>query len=643
MQKRQRYRKLENHHAEIDQTTGKPRRTVVTIPQENDDRQLIIENCSNLIIRGAAVKGWQGAGDVMNGKPYAIDVRGGCDALQIEKPTIIGAPNEITKQGWRTSANNGLIVRAENTNTKIIDPSISGVHYGIDLRGAGGLVEGGAVAKVSADNLCGRGDGWTIDNVTLNQSLEIVSYDELHRDLIQIYEDRGTDKSSPAFLNDWLIKNCRLGLASALHPFEKPGQIFLFSDGIGRNIRFIDNEIITEHDLAIVMSVCIGAEIRGNKIWTKGQCRPQVRVIPQRYGVKSESIIIEDNPICQLDGELAVNTTSRTGSKDFMSFMDSLRNKKAPAITEEDYRAASLRLGLGTLMIKAVFKVESGQDGYLSDGSLKTLLERHWVYKLAAKAKPSAIHGALLKAIENSPGAKNCNKTPGGYKGDKAEYFRASTVADCGHPDALEVVLQSMSWGKPQIMGFNHKKAGYDSALEMVIDLHKSEANHLNAFCNFLEAEGQVKYLQEAEKNMAANKLPGKALTTFAELYNGPKHKQYDLKIARAYRLLADAEADVVIPDKRKSSTLQGTALATVGNTGSGVSIAVLLNELRTARETAEATTTQIQTELDAIKGQASEPNYLLWTILGFVLLSQSGVIISGLARLRARIAGRNP
>lgn len=288
--RRQRYRILKGQHGKQDQATGKYKKTVVQIAPEDQQHQIIVEDCSNIIIRGASVLGWSESGDVMKGKRYGIDIRGGCDSLGLESPKIKGNPDEFNEKHWRESACNGLIVREENTNINITKPEIDGVHFGLDLRGDIGSVIGGRVNKVSADNLCGRGNAWTIDNLSLYESLEVVSYDEVHRDLIQLFNNGG-------IISDWLIQNCYLGRANLEHIFEKFSQIFLLSDGEGLRNKFINNKIITGHDLVAVMNPSSDSEISGNRIWTMEDTKPQVRIIEERNGCRSSCNIVENNPI----------------------------------------------------------------------------------------------------------------------------------------------------------------------------------------------------------------------------------------------------------------------------------------------------------------------------------------------------------
>ncbi|MGH9258308.1 MAG: N-acetylmuramidase domain-containing protein, partial [Acidimicrobiales bacterium] len=85
------------------------------------------------------------------------------------------------------------------------------------------------------------------------------------------------------------------------------------------------------------------------------------------------------------------------------------------------------------------------------------------------------------------------------------------------------------SWGMFQIMGFNHKKAGYASVQEFVDAMRKGETEQLMAFLRFILTEGLGAALQ------------AKAWKQFAETYNGPGYSEnrYDILLAQAYEAYA--------------------------------------------------------------------------------------------------------
>lgn len=178
-------------------------------------------------------------------------------------------------------------------------------------------------------------------------------------------------------------------------------------------------------------------------------------------------------------------------------------------LTDADYAAAAELLQCDVAVIEAVAEVESAGAGFQPDGRLKLLFERHHFSRLTG-GKYDATHPEIS------------NRKPGGYTKDEwARYERAAAI------DA-EAAAKSTSWGKFQIMGFNHEACGYLSALEMQQDFATGEAAQLRGFVKFI--------LASAPLTRAIRKCDW---ASFARCYNGPSYKQnkYDEKMAAAYKV----------------------------------------------------------------------------------------------------------
>lgn len=166
----------------------------------------------------------------------------------------------------------------------------------------------------------------------------------------------------------------------------------------------------------------------------------------------------------------------------------------------------------------AVSRVEAQGRGFLSDGRVKILFERHIFYRELQKK-----HGDAEAEFWARQAPHICSKSPGGYKGGPAEYPRFSRAfaidADCA--------MKSCSWGAYQIMGFNHRQAGFKTVGEMVDAVKTGENAQLMAFAAFIKAD----------KAMHAA-LVKKDWPDFARRYNGPDYRRnaYDTKLADAYQ-----------------------------------------------------------------------------------------------------------
>lgn len=183
-------------------------------------------------------------------------------------------------------------------------------------------------------------------------------------------------------------------------------------------------------------------------------------------------------------------------------------------LLEEDFEWAAKELGCEVAAIKAVATVESAGSGFLKNGKPKILFERHLFHRLT-KGK-----------FDMFPDISN--KRPGGYTKD--EYARLEKARQLDDPAALK----SASWGMFQILGSNHKAAGFGSVEEYVIASTTGVRAHLEAFVSFIKADARL-----------LKAIVTKNWTLFARVYNGPAYKKnaYDKKMAAEYKEFHKAAA----------------------------------------------------------------------------------------------------
>ena len=193
-------------------------------------------------------------------------------------------------------------------------------------------------------------------------------------------------------------------------------------------------------------------------------------------------------------------------------------NNTSKFLKESDITEAAKLLSVDVASVKAVVQVESAGSGYLKEGRLrvKILFERHKFYELLHKkdpAKAKKVHAEVPHI---------CNPKSGGYLGGVGEYPRLARAMEIDP----EIGMMSASWGLFQIMGFNHKAAGYQTIHDIVDAMKESEGKQLLAFANFIKAH-KTMHLALQKQDWA----------TFAKLYNGPAYKKnnYDSKLANAY------------------------------------------------------------------------------------------------------------
>lgn len=183
-------------------------------------------------------------------------------------------------------------------------------------------------------------------------------------------------------------------------------------------------------------------------------------------------------------------------------------NGRAKRIDDIDLPRIGARIGVGEDELHAFIDVETRGSGFDSVGRPRILFERH------------IFHRYLTPAERKKAGAL-ANATPGGYGKESEQYAKLERAMKVNK----EAALFACSWGLGQIMGFNHKLAGYDTVEEMVEAFKDDEENHLNAAVTFIINAG-------LDDNLRAHDWIG-----FAKGYNGKNYhiNKYDEKLAEAY------------------------------------------------------------------------------------------------------------
>lgn len=183
---------------------------------------------------------------------------------------------------------------------------------------------------------------------------------------------------------------------------------------------------------------------------------------------------------------------------------------KARKLDDIDLPRLGRLIGVGEDEIHAVLDVETRGGGFDAQGRPKMLFEPHVFYReLGEQKRARAVSAGLAYR----------------HWGEKAyprdSYPRLQQAMLIDRPAAL----RSASWGLGQIMGFNHKAAGYVSVEAMVVDFLDDEEKHLEAMINFIISEG-------LDDELRAHDWRG-----FARGYNGPGYEKngYHTKLAERF------------------------------------------------------------------------------------------------------------
>jgi LysM repeat protein len=205
-------------------------------------------------------------------------------------------------------------------------------------------------------------------------------------------------------------------------------------------------------------------------------------------------------PASEAAAPAAANTATDTASR---------------TLTAADWQRAATSLGVDVAAIQAVANVEAPGSGFLADGRPKILFEAAQFGRLTGD-RYNASH----------PNISSAEWDRSLYVGGAGEYDRLAEARALNETAAL----QAASWGRFQIMGFNHRAAGFDNVQDFVRAMQRGEGQQLDAFVNFIKADPAMH-----------RALQNHDWTSFASAYNGPGYaaNSYDTKIAAEYARLS--------------------------------------------------------------------------------------------------------
>lgn len=170
---------------------------------------------------------------------------------------------------------------------------------------------------------------------------------------------------------------------------------------------------------------------------------------------------------------------------------------KPKHLTISDKKELAEKFGIEYKALCAVLKVESAGSGFSKDGRIKIQFEPYHFRKYT--------NVRIKNGVENQ-------------KAEYRAYFQAiEERKHFTHAYIQEQAMLSTSWGLGQVMGFNHKAAGYDTVQEMVSTFNTSEYYQLEGMLNFIKSNKKM-YLA----------LINRDWKTFAYFYNGKYHERFN-------------------------------------------------------------------------------------------------------------------
>lgn len=185
--------------------------------------------------------------------------------------------------------------------------------------------------------------------------------------------------------------------------------------------------------------------------------------------------------------------------------------------------------------IVAVLAAESGGNAFGKDGRMIIRFEVHIFYNSWGAQNPQNFDRFF--AFDRSPGnswkghlfRSDVGQPWIDFHGNQDKEWQVLTIARALDDTAA---LSSISMGAPQVMGFNHRRIGYDTVQKMFFQFARSAQAQLLALFDFVRGTGG--------SSQAITALQNRDYLTFATLYNGSGNAPTYAGIIQRYSALYD-------------------------------------------------------------------------------------------------------
>lgn len=167
---------------------------------------------------------------------------------------------------------------------------------------------------------------------------------------------------------------------------------------------------------------------------------------------------------------------------------------QAVPLSDTDIAEVAASLGIERAVVAAVADVESSGNGFLPDKRPKILFEAHVFFRLT--------NGRFGQSNISAPAQDHSLYGASGAH----QYDRLAQAISLDR----DAALQSASWGRWQIMGFNHEACGFADVETFVAAMMTGERAHLDAFAAFCRSMGLVPYLAALDWEQVALRYNGK-------------------------------------------------------------------------------------------------------------------------------------
>lgn len=199
-------------------------------------------------------------------------------------------------------------------------------------------------------------------------------------------------------------------------------------------------------------------------------------------------------------------------------------------LTDTDIRAAAAQVGVDFPALRAVCEVESGGNGFLPDGRLKILFERHILWQ-RLRTPDRNINPMTLSMARPGLCGPQWDRSYYGA-GGMHQWDRVQAVIDWAQKNAptqyesyKRAAYEACSWGLFQQMGYHYASLGYADVYAFKHDLETGEAAQLSCILRWMGCNGLLRHLINHDWH------------EFVRGYNGAGQVPvYTVRLLRAYR-----------------------------------------------------------------------------------------------------------
>jgi hypothetical protein len=206
-------------------------------------------------------------------------------------------------------------------------------------------------------------------------------------------------------------------------------------------------------------------------------------------------------------------------------------NPNPRAITDADIELAAQELNVEVAAVRAVAEVESRDQGFENGRPII----RYELHKFrngeGTFAGTAGIYDRTHRHLSQRKRAAGEQYHNGTQPCEYSLMHAAMMLCDSNGRRRYSDAWKATSWGRFQVMGFNHAAVGWSSIESFVAAMCTSEVAHLRAFVGYINAHNLARHLRN--HNWEA----------FVEVYNGEEcdhvgecdRREYHVRIQRAY------------------------------------------------------------------------------------------------------------